>query len=529
MAKQMAFDAEAREALRSGVRKLSRAMRVTLGPKGQNIIIDRSWGGPSITKDGSTVAEEIDLKDPNENMGARLIREAAKKTSDESGDGTTTSTLLASTIFEEGLKHVAGGTDQTGLSRAIQRATAEVIGELRSNARDIELTEVERIGTIAANGDRSMGGLLAEAFDKVGKDGVITVEESKTSETQVVVVEGMQFDRGFLSPHFVTDGDRLECVLEKAYILLSEEKVASIQELVPLLEKVSASRRPLLIVAEDVEGDALRTMVVNRIRGTISCCAVKAPGYGDRRKAMLQDLAVLTGGKVFSSSLGRDLESLELSDLGQADRIVIDNNNTTIRGGSGDEAALQARAEQIRADIENTTSDYDREKLQERLAKLVGGIAEIRVGAVTEIALKERKSRLEDALSATRAALEEGIVPGGGVALYRAAEKLDVGSRVGADKAGYQVVQRALQAPMRQIATNAGLDGSAVVSRVRRGEYSFGFDAELMEYCDLYESGVVDPVKVVRTALQNAASVGALLLTTNAIVSDIPKKDEDED
>ncbi len=525
-AKKIAYDQEAREAIRRGVNQLARAVKVTLGPRGRNVLIEKSFGAPTVTKDGVTVAKEVELKEPYENMGAQMVREVASKTSDVAGDGTTTATILAEAIFEEGLKNVAAGASPMGIKRGIEMAAEAVIEELRKRSTKISgKKEISQVGAIASNNDMEIGKQIAEAMEKVGKDGVITVEEGKGLETTVEWVEGMQFDKGYLSPHFVTQPENMTCELEDAYILIHEKKISSVKDLLPLLESIAKSGKPLLVVAEDVEGEALATLVVNRLRGVFHCCAVKAPGFGDRRKAMLEDIAVLTGGKAIFEDLGIDLESVKIEDLGTAKKVVISKDETTIIEGGGKTSAIQGRIAQIRNEIEKTTSDYDREKLQERLAKLAGGVAQINVGAATEVELKEKKARVEDALHATRAAVEEGILPGGGVALLRAIEVLgDVKAR-GDEKVGVDIVRRALQSPIRQIAENAGVDGSIVVQKVLEdSDYNFGYDAAADKYTDLAKAGVIDPTKVVRTALQNAASIATLLLTTEAVVSEIPKE-----
>jgi chaperonin GroEL len=535
VAKQMVFDDEARQPLLAGVSKLARAVKSTLGPRGRNAVLDKGWGSPKVTKDGVTVAEDIDLEDPYENLGAQLVKEAASKTNDVAGDGTTTATVLAEAIFREGLKMIAAGADPMALSRGIHRAVEAVSKSILSMATPINeknKKELMQIATIAGNNDPSIGNVLADAFLKVGKDGVITVEEGKQSETTVDVVEGMQFDRGFLSPHFVTDAESQVCELENPYILIFEEKVSSAKNLVPLLEAVSKSGKPLVVIAEDVEGEALATLVVNKLRGIVQSVAIKAPGYGDRRKAILGDLAVLTGGQAIFKDLGISLDAVKLSDLGRAKKVIIEAENTTLVGGAGSKDAIDGRAKQIRAEIETTTSDYDREKLQERLAKLAGGVAQINVGAVTETEMKERKALIDDAKSAVQAALAEGIVPGGGVALLKsekAIESLIAKGDLSDDEAmGARIVKQALRYPLEAIAGNAGMDGSVVVNRVRhmKGKND-GYDADKGEYCDLVSAGVIDPAKVVRTALQNASSVAALLLTTDSLVTEIPKAEEE--
>jgi chaperonin GroEL len=526
-AKMLAFDEEARARLLAGVEKLTRAVKSTLGPRGRNAILDKGWGAPTVTKDGVTVAEEIQLRDKYENMGAQLVKEAASKTSDVAGDGTTTATVLAEALFKGALRNITAGADAMALNRGIQKAVAAVIQNLKTISKSIDMSkpdEVAQVGTISANGDSSIGRMLAEALDKVGKDGVITVEEGKGLETEIDVVEGMQFDRGYLSPHFVTDPERMECVLERPFILIHEDKISNVKSLVPLLEKISQAGRPLVIIAEDIEAEALATLVVNKLRGILNVCAVKAPGYGDRRKAMLDDVATLTGGKAIMKDLGVELENVRLQELGTAKKITIDGENTTILEGAGDTKAIQGRIEAIRREIEDTTSDYDREKLQERLAKLAGGVAQISVGAATEAEMKEKKARVEDALHATRAAIEEGIVPGGGVALLRCLAALDKVKTVGEDEAtGVAIVRRALQEPAHQIAENAGYEGAVVVRNIQAKTGAYGFDADKGEYGDLIKAGIVDPTKVVRTALQNAASVAGLLITTDACVATKPE------
>jgi chaperonin GroEL len=531
MAKMLAFDEEARARLLAGVEKLSRAVKSTLGPRGRNAILDKGWGAPNVTKDGVTVAEEIQLKDKYENMGAQLVKEAASKTSDVAGDGTTTATVLAEALFKEALKNITAGADAMAINRGMQKAVVAVVEHLKTISKSINVAdpaEIAQVGTISANGDASVGKMLADALQKVGKDGVITVEEGKGFETEIEVVEGMQFDRGYLSPHFVTDLERMECVLEKPLILVHEDKIANVKNLVPLLEKVSQANRPLLIIAEDVEGEALATLVVNKLRGILNVCAVKAPGYGDRRKAMLDDIATLVGGKAIMKDLGIELENINLKDLGTAKKVTIDGENTTIIEGAGETKAIQGRIDAIRREIEVTTSDYDREKLQERLAKLSGGVAQINVGAATETEMKERKARVEDGLHATRAAIEEGIVPGGGVALLRCLGALDKVRTTGEDEAtGVEIVRKALQSPARQIAENAGAEGAVVVRNILAKTGAYGFDADKGKYGDLVKGGVVDPTKVVRTALQNAASVAGLLVTTDACIATKPEpKDE---
>jgi len=529
MAKRLAFDQEARDAIRKGVNMLARAVKVTLGPKGRNVIIEKSFGAPTVTKDGVTVAKEIDLKDGYENMGARMVREVASKTSDVAGDGTTTATVLAEAIFEEGLKNVVAGANAMALKRGVDKAVSAVVAKLDEMATPVkDKKEIAQVGAVASNNDVEIGEMIAEAMEKVGKDGVITVEEGKSLETDVEWVEGMQFDRGYLSPYFVTDAESMECVLENPLILIHEKKLSNIKDLVPLLEKVARAGKPLLVIAEDVEGEPLATLVVNKLRGVLQCAAVKAPGYGDRRKAMLSDIATLTGGQAIFEDLGIKLESVELNQLGTCRKVTIDKDNTTIIEGAGDTEAIKGRIKQIKNEIETTTSDYDREKLQERLAKLSGGVAQINVGAATEVEMKEKKARVEDALHATRAAVEEGTLPGGGVALIRALPALDDIKAEGDEAVGVDIVRRALQAPLRQIAENAGQPGAIVVNRVRESkDNNFGYNAATGEFCDMVQCGVIDPKKVVRSALQNAASVAGLLLTTDALVGEIPKKEKE--
>jgi chaperonin GroEL len=526
MAKQIINGEQSRQALLRGVNQLADTVKITLGPRGRNVILDKKFGSPLITKDGVTVAKEIELKDGLENMGAQMVREVASKTSDIAGDGTTTATVLAQAIFREGVKNVAAGANPMGLKRGIERAVEAAVEELKKLSKPVKGEMISQVGSISANNDKTVGGIIAEAMKKVGKDGVITVEEAKSIETSLEVVEGMQFDRGYLSPYFVTDAERMEVVLNDCLILLQEKKISSMKDLLPILEQIAKSGRPLLIIAEDIEGEALATLVVNKLRGTLSAAAVKAPGFGDRRKAMLEDIAVVTGGKVISEDLGIKLENVRLEDLGVAKKITIDKDNTTIIGGAGKHSDIEARVKQLRVQIEETTSDYDREKLQERLAKLVGGVAVIRVGAATETELKEKKARVEDAMHATRAAVEEGIVPGGGVALLRcmlAVEKLKL---EGDEAIGSNILRRALEEPLRQIANNSGHEGAVVVGKVRQSsEVNFGFNAETEAYEDLVAAGVIDPTMVTRTALQNAASIAALLLTTEALISEI-KEDQ---
>jgi chaperonin GroEL len=529
-AKEIGFDVEARAELKAGVDKLARAVKVTLGPKGRNVVLDRKFGSPTVTKDGVTVAKEIELEDPIENMGAQMVKEVATKTSDVAGDGTTTATVLAQAIFGEGLKNVTAGTNPMGIRRGIDQAVQAVVEELKKLSMETKgKKEIAQVGAISANNDAEIGELISDAMEKVGKDGVITVEEAKGLETTLDTVEGMQFDRGFLSPYFVTDPERMEAVLEDAMILIHDKKISSMKDLLPILEKVAQQGKPLLIIAEDVEGEALATLVVNKLRGTLNVCAVKAPGFGDRRKAMLQDIAVLTGGQVISEEVGFKLENAVVSDLGSAKRVVIDKDNTTIVDGAGDEEKIQGRIEEIKVSIDKSTSDYDQEKLQERLAKLAGGVAVINVGAATETEMKEKKALVEDALHATRAAVEEGIVPGGGVALLRAQKVLESVTPARQDEQiGVDILRRALEHPLRQIAFNAGAEGSIVVERVRsQDDANYGFNAQTDTYEDLVEAGVIDPTKVVRTALQNAASIAGLLLTTEAVVVEQPE-DEPE-
>ena len=528
-AKQIAFSKDARESILSGVQQLSKAVKVTLGPRGRNVVLAKSWGSPTITKDGVTVAKEVELPDAYENMGAQLVKEVASKTSDVAGDGTTTATILAEAMYTQGLQAVTSGYNPMEIKRGIDKAVAEVVKSLGAQSKAVkDHSEVKQIGTISANGDDDIGQLIAEAMDKVGKDGTITVEEAKSTDTTLDVVEGMQFDRGYLSPYFVTDQESMEVSLDDCYLLIHEKKISTLKDLLPLLEKVSKAGKPLLIIAEDVEGEALATLVVNKIRGTLQVAAVKAPGYGDRRNAMLQDLATLTGGTVITEDLGITLESVQLTDLGQSKRITIDKDNTTIVEGAGKGADIKGRVEQIRNQIDETTSDYDSEKLQERLAKLAGGVAVIAVGAPTETEMKEKKARVEDALHATRAAVEEGVVPGGGVALVRSIAGLDslTGETEG-ETTGVRIVRRALEEPMRQIADNAGHEGAVVVEIVSEGEGAYGFNAQTEEYGDLVSMGVIDPTKVVRTALSNAASIATLLLTTDALVAEEPEEEEE--
>jgi len=526
MAKQIVYSEAARQAILRGVNQLADAVKVTLGPKGRNVVLEKKFGGPTITKDGVTVAKEIELKDPLENMGAQMVREVASKTSDVAGDGTTTATILAQVIFREGVKAVAAGANPMALKRGVERAVEVAVEEVKKMSLKVSDNEkIAQVGTISANSDKTIGTIIAEAMTKVGKDGVITVEESKTMTTELQTVEGMQFDRGYLSPYFVTDAERMEVVLEEPYILIHEKKIANMKDLLPLLEQIARSGKPLLIIAEEVEGEALATLVVNKLRGTLNACAVKAPGFGDRRKAMLEDIGILTGGKSIMEETGIKLEGVRLEDLGKAKRVTVDKDNTTIIDGAGTEKTIQGRIKQIRTQIEETTSDYDREKLQERLAKLAGGVAVIKVGAATETEMKEKKARVEDALHATRAAVEEGIVPGGGVALLRACKAL-AGLKVdGDEQIGVNIVKRACEEPLRQIVANSGTEGAIVIEKVRdNSNPNFGFNAQTEVYEDLVVAGVIDPTKVTRTALQNAASIASLMLTTEAMVAEIPEK-----
>jgi chaperonin GroEL len=529
MAKEVKFDQEARSLILTGVNTLANAVKVTLGPKGRNVLIDKSWGSPTITKDGVTVAKEIQLENKFENMGAQMVKEVASKTSDVAGDGTTTATVLAQAIYREGSKLVAAGHNPMEIKRGIEKAVEKVVAELKKMTKPTkEQKEIAQVGTISANNDSSIGDIIAEAMNKVGKEGVITVEEAKTMETSLDIVEGMQFDRGYLSPYFVTDPERMECALEDPYLLLHEKKVSNMKDLVPLLEQIARTNKPLLILAEDVEGEALATLVVNKLRGTLKCAAVKAPGFGDRRKAMLEDIAVLTGGRLIAEDLGIKLENLKLDDLGTCKRVTIDKDNTTIIEGAGKKKDIEGRIKQIRAQIEETTSDYDKEKLQERLAKMVGGVAVINVGAATETEMKEKKARVEDALHATRAAIEEGIVAGGGVPFLRCVSVLEsLNLDDPQQQAGVKIVKKALEEPTRWIAQNAGYDGSIVVEKIKSLKGNMGFDAQAEEYVDLVAAGIIDPTKVVRSALQNAASVAGLLITTEACVAEKPKAKED--
>jgi chaperonin GroEL len=523
--KEIKYGMSAREKMMLGIDTLADAVKVTLGPKGRNVLIEKSWGSPKTTKDGVTVAKEIELEDKFENMGAKMVKEVASKTSDVAGDGTTTATILAQSIYREGSKLVAAGANPMALKRGLERAVEIVVEELKKISKPTkEKKEIAQVGTVSANNDHTIGGIIAEAMEKVGKEGVITVEEAKGMETTLEIVEGMQFDRGYLSPYFVTDPEKMEAHLEDPYILLNEKKISVMKDLIPILEQIAKMGKPLLIIAEEVEGEALATLVVNKLRGTLKVVAAKAPGFGDRRKAMLEDIAILTGGQVISEDLGLKLENVTLNDLGTAKRVTLDKDNTTIVDGGGSRKALEGRVKQIRAQIDETTSDYDREKLQERLAKLIGGVAVINVGAATETEMKEKKDRVEDALNATRAAVEEGIVPGGGVAFLRVLKSLDKLDLTGEEKMGVNIIRRALEEPMRQIANNAGFEGSVVVQKVGEGKGNFGFNAETGKYEDLLEAGIIDPTKVARFALQNAASVAGLLLTTEAMVAEKPEK-----
>jgi chaperonin GroEL len=524
-AKQIIYSEASRQAILRGVNQLAEAVKVTLGPKGRNVVLEKKFGGPTITKDGVTVAKEIELKDPLENMGAQMVREVASKTSDVAGDGTTTATILAQSIFREGVKSVAAGANPMALKRGIEKAVEHVVDGIQELSKPVSGEMIAQVGAISANGDVTIGKIIAEAMQKVGKDGVITVEEAKTMTTELDTVEGMQFDRGYLSPYFITDADRMECVLEEPLILIHEKKISNMKDLLPLLEQIARSGRPLLVIAEEVEGEALATLVVNKLRGTLAACAVKAPGFGDRRKAMLEDISILTGGKPIMEETGIKLEGVRLDDLGKAKRVVIDKDNTTIVEGAGSSKSIEGRIKQLRTQIDETTSDYDREKLQERLAKLAGGVAVIKVGAATETEMKEKKARVEDALHATRAAVEEGIVPGGGVALLRSGGKLGELKLGGDEQIGVDIVKRSCEEPLRQIVGNAGFEGAIAVEKIRNeAEPNFGFNAETAVYENLVTAGVIDPTKVVRTALQNAASIAALMLTTEALVAEIPEK-----
>ncbi len=526
-AKQLKYDEEARRATMRGVDQLAHAVKVTLGPKGRNVVLDKKWGAPTITKDGVTVAKEIELEDPFENMGAQMVKEVASKTSDVAGDGTTTATILAQAIYREGQKNVTAGANPMALKRGIEKAVETVVAELKKQSITTKgKKEISQVATISSNNDPTIGNLIAEAMEKVGKDGVITVEEAKVMETALDVVEGMQFDRGYLSPYFVTDPERMECVLENPYLLINEKKITNMRDLLPVLEQIAKMGRPLMIISEDVEGEALATLVVNKLRGTLNCAAVKAPGFGDRRKEMLKDISILTGGEVIAEEVGIKLENIRLEDLGRCKKVLIDKENTTIIEGNGDRKVIEGRIKQIRTQIDESTSDYDQEKLQERLAKLAGGVAVIKVGAATEVEMKEKKARVEDALNATRAAVEEGIVAGGGVAYLRTVKALQALKLVHDEKIGVDIVRRALEEPIRQIAENAGTEGSIVVQKVLEKTGAYGFNAETQEYEDLISAGIIDPTKVTRIALQNAASIAALMVTTEALVTEIPEKKE---
>ena len=526
MAKQLIYDAEAREKLRAGVDKLANAVRITLGPKGRNVVLDKKFGSPTVTNDGVTIAKEIELEDPYENMGAQMVKEVATKTQDVAGDGTTTATILAQAIIKEGIKNVTAGANPMYIKKGIQKAVEAVVEELKLKSKKVKDDEIGSVATISANNDPEIGKLIADAFAKVGKDGVITVEEARGMETTLDVVEGMQFDRGYLSPYFVTNPERMEVVLDSAKILVYDKKISSMKDLLPVLEKVAQQGRQLLIIAEDIEGEALATLVVNKLRGTLQVCAVKAPGFGDRRKAMLEDIAILTGAKVIAEEAGLKLENTQMADLGEAKRITIDKDNTTVVEGTGKPADIKARVKQIRAQIDETTSEYDKEKLQERLAKLAGGVAVINVGAATEVEMKEKKARVEDAKEATRAAMDEGIVPGGGIALLRAAKALEKIKETGDAAIGVEIIRRALESPLRQVATNAGAEGSLIVEHVLKQAENIGYNAATGEYVDMFKAGIVDPTKVTRSALQNAASVAAMLLTTEAVITDIPEEEK---
>ena len=527
MAKQLKFNEDARRAMQRGVEQLSRAVKVTLGPKGRNVVIDKKFGSPTVTKDGVTVAKEIELKEPYENMGAEMVKEVASKTSDLAGDGTTTATILAEGIFKEGLKNVTSGANPMSLKRGIEKAVVTVFDELKKLSKNVkDKKEIAQVATIAANNDPTIGNLIAEAMEKVGKDGVITVEEAKSMNTSLDVVEGMQFDQGYLSPYFVTDAERMEVVLESPYILIFEKKISNLKDMLPLLEKIAKTGKPFVILSEDTEGEALATLVVNKIRGTLSCCAIKAPGYGDRRKAMMEDIAILTGGKAVTEDLGVKLENVSLQDLGRAKRVTVDKENTTIIEGAGKTEDINGRVSQIKKQIEESDSDYDREKLQERLAKLSGGVAVINVGAATETEMKEKKARVEDALHATRAAVEEGIVPGGGVALLRCINVVGGMKLEGDEMTGANIIKRVLEEPARQIVENAGLEGSVVVQRIKEEKTHVGYDAQADKYADMIHAGIIDPTKVTRTALQNAASIASLMITTEVMVTDLPEEDK---
>jgi chaperonin GroEL len=525
MAKQIVYSEASRQAILRGVNQLADAVKVTLGPKGRNVVLEKKFGGPTITKDGVTVAKEVELKDPLENMGAQMVREVASKTSDVAGDGTTTATILAQSIYREGVKSVAAGANPMALKRGIEKAVEVATEEVKKLSKPVSGDMIAQVGTISANSDATIGNIIAEAMKKVGKDGVITVEESRTMSTELDTVDGMQFDRGYLSPYFVTDAERMEAVIEDPYILIHEKKISNMKDLLPLLEQIARAGKPLLIIAEEVEGEALATLVVNKLRGTLNACAVKAPGFGDRRKAMLEDIAILTGGKAITEDIGVKLESVQLGDLGRAKRVTVDKDNTTIVDGGGAQKTIEGRIKQLRAQIDETTSDYDREKLQERLAKLAGGVAVIKVGAATETEMKEKKARVEDALHATRAAVEEGIVPGGGVALLRASKALAGLKMDGDEQIGVNIVRRACEEPLRQIVSNSGTEGAIVVEKIRENDNpNFGFNAQTDTYEDLVSTGVIDPTKVTRSALQNAASIASLMLTTEAMIAEIPEK-----
>ena len=529
MAKQLLFNEDARRRILQGVRQLAEAVKVTLGPKGRNVVLEKKFGSPTITKDGVTVAKEIDLQDPYENLGAQLVKEVAEKTSDNAGDGTTTATVLAEAIFREGSKNVTAGANPMALKRGIEKAVEEVTEQLKKLSKQVkDKKEIAQVATIAANYDTTVGELIADAMEKVGKDGVITVEEAKSMQTTLDLVEGMQFDQGYVSPYFVTDQERMECVQDEPYILIFEKKISAMKDLLPLLEKVAKAGRPIILIAEDVEGEALATLVVNKLRGTLQCAAVKAPGYGDRRKAMLEDIAILTGGRAITEDLGIKMENIQLEDLGRAKRVKVDKENTTIIEGGGKTSAINGRIAQIKKQIEDSDSDYDKEKLQERLAKLSGGVAQINVGAATETEMKEKKARVEDALHATKAAREEGIVPGGGVALIRCIPTLEKMKLSGDEQIGVEIIRRSLEEPARQIANNAGQEGSVVVQRIKDEKTNVGFNAEALEYTDMFTAGIIDPTKVVRTALQNASSISGLLLTTEALITELPEKEKDK-
>ncbi|MDP3981171.1 MAG: chaperonin GroEL [Chlamydiota bacterium] len=527
MAKQLQFSDKARQSILRGVEQLSKAVKVTLGPKGRNVVLDKKFGSPTITKDGVTVAKEIELKDPYENMGAQMVREVASKTSDVAGDGTTTATVLAEAIYREGLRNVTAGANPMAIQRGIDKTVEVIVQELKKLSKSVrDRKEISQVATISANNDKAIGEIIADAMEKVGKDGTITVEESKTMETHLDIVEGMQFDKGYLSPYFITDAERMECVLDDCFILIHEKKISNLKDLLPILEKIAKSGKPFLIISEDIEGEALATLVVNKIRGTLTCAAVKAPGFGDRRKAMLEDIAILTGGQCITEDLGIKLENIQLQDLGRTKRVTIDKENTTIVEGAGTSSSIQSRIAQIKRQIDESTSDYDKEKLQERLAKLASGVAQINVGAPTETVMKEKKARVEDALHATRAAVEEGIVAGGGVALIRCIPKIQDLKLEGDEQIGVSIIKRAIEEPLRQLSANAGLEGSIVVEQVKKEKKNNGLDLFSMQYTDMLEAGIIDPTKVVRTALQNASSIAGLLLTTEALVTDIPEEEK---